>query len=367
MLRKYLILASLTLLAMVRIASACTCAPPMTVLDEFETSEEVVILRVVSVEKVDEADKRKYVNGVRSTNMIVEKVFKGRLHVGDEIVFGQGGGGDCVWTFHEQFVGQQFLFYLTRPENLGDWRPTEPGLWLGLQCSRSDGLKNVADDLLYLENLDKVQGRTRMSGTVSDWSNSGLVVEGMKIRIIGQEQTYETKTNRDGVFEMYDLPPGKYLIEPEIPHGWRIDPFLLQRSPSLVRNDHDAKGEPGAMKQVPVLLEAKKHAGVEIRFEIDNSARGRVIGPKGKPLKGVRVSILRPGKDEGPLDYTDEEGRFEIRGIPRGEYVLVAEQIDKPNKPVRKIFYPNVAERERATVITIGPGDMLENLDIVIP
>jgi len=368
MLRKYLILSALTLLAMVRMASACTCAPRMTVLEEFETSDEVVILRVVSVEKVDEANKKKYIDGIRSTNMIVQKVFKGSLRVGDEIVFTQGGSGDCIWSFHEQFVGQEFLFYLIRPEKLSDWEPREPGLWSGLQCGRSGRLKHVADDLLYLENLGKVRGKTRISGRISDWSDSDLVVEGIKIRIIGPERSYETKTNRDGVFEIYDLPPGKYLIEPEIPHGWKTDPFLLQRSPSLVRNDHDAIGEPGAMKQIPVLLEAKKHAGVEIMFVIDNSVRGRVIGPKGKPLKGVRVSILRPGQDDGPqLDYTDEEGRFEIRGIPRGDYVLVADHSDKPNKPLRKIFYPNVTERERATVITIGPGDVLENLDIVIP
>ena len=157
--RKYLILSALTLLALVRIASACSCALPMTVLDEFETSDEVVILRVVSVEKVDDGNKQKYVDGVRSTNMIVEKTFKGRLRVGDEIVFGQGGGADCVWTFHEQLVGQQFLFYLTRPEKLGDWGPREPGLWLGEQCGRSAGLKYVADDLLYLETLTKCMAK----------------------------------------------------------------------------------------------------------------------------------------------------------------------------------------------------------------
>ena len=38
----------------------------------------------------------------------------------DEIVFGQGGGADCIWTFNEQSVGHQYLFYLTRPETFSE-------------------------------------------------------------------------------------------------------------------------------------------------------------------------------------------------------------------------------------------------------
>ena len=63
------------------------------------------------------------------------------------------------------------------------------------------------------------------------------------------------------------------------------------------------------------------------------------------------------------------KGRFEITSIPQGEYVLVANQDGKPSnrEPFRKIFYPNVSERDRAAVISIGPGDTIDNIDIVIP
>ena len=46
--------------------------------------------------------------------MVVERVFKGKLKIRDEIVFGQGGGADCIWTFDEESIGHQFLFYLKR-------------------------------------------------------------------------------------------------------------------------------------------------------------------------------------------------------------------------------------------------------------
>ena len=50
-------------------------------------------------------------------------------------------------------------------------------------------------------------------------------------------------------------------------------------------------------------------------------------------------------------------------------YVLVANQDGKPSnrEPFHKILYPNVSERERAAVITIGPGETIDNLGLVIP
>src|SRR6185436_3337351 len=92
--------------------------------------------------------------------------------------------------------------------------------------------------------------------------------------------------------------------------------------------------------------------------------------PKGKGMNHVCVYLLRPGQDAwGPSNCTDEEGRFEITEIPEGEYVLVANQDGKLSnrEPFSKIFYPNVAERERAAVINISPGEKLANLDIFIP
>ena len=49
-------------------------------------------------------------------------------------------------------------------------------------------------------------------------------VEGKRIKIIGKDKTYEAKTDKDGIFEIYDLPPGKYFVEPEMPAGWKINP-----------------------------------------------------------------------------------------------------------------------------------------------
>lgn len=358
------------LLAVTKPANACSCGPRPTVLDEFEGSDEVVIVKAVSVEKAGDKEGERYVNGIKSTTMVVEKVFKGRLKVRDEIVFGQGGGADCIWTFSEQSVGRQFLFYLERPEKLSfpAVRSNDAGLWFAFTCGRLSGLEDAAEDLLYLENLSKVRGKTRISGSLhSDYPQ--LELEGIKIKIVGPKKTYQTKTDKDGVFEIYDLPPGKYVIEPETPAGWKVDPSWFRYSASIIGSDIRNPEIP-LPKQAAVMLEPKKHASIYIAITIDNYVRGRVLDSTGRGLNNVCVFLLRPGQDQwGPVGCTDEQGEFKITEVPEGEYVLVANQSGKlsSSEPFPKIFYPSAMERERATVINIGLGENVSNLDIVVP
>lgn len=348
-------------------ANACLCGQRPPVLDAFEQSDEVVILRAVSVEK---APAEKFVNGIKSITMVVEKVFKGKLDVRDEIVFAQGMGSDCNWTFDKESVDQQFLFYLTSPEKLSYYGPArEPGFWLVSICGRSTHLNWTGEDLLYLEKMEKLRGKTRISGTLAGgYEFPDLDVDGKKIKIIGPTRTYETKTNKDGVFEIYGLPPGKYFVEPETPPGWKMDPYRLMRSLSVVL-DESGRAEMKSPRQVTIALEPNKHASVNFVFTIENSVRGRVLDPKGKGMSRVWVHLLQHGHDSGRASCTDEQGEFEIIEIPKGQYVLVANPDGKPSsrEPFAKIFYPNVTERERALVIDIRPGEKLANLDIVIP
>ena len=353
------------LLGAPRTAGACTCGIQTTVLDAFEQADEVIIARAISVDKVGDSENTTgenegpYVSGVRSTTVVVEKVFKGTLKVRDEIVFGQGNGSNCIWTFTEGFIGEPILFYLKRPENL----------WYVSACGRSRGLEGASEDMLYLENMNKLRGKTRISGQLGSWGNRELDVAGKKVRIIGPKKTYEAKTNSDGVFEIYDLPPGKYSVEPDMPPGWKINTYDLRHSPSVEPTDFLGP-RTKSLKRVEITLQPKKHAAVDLAFEEDNRVRGRVLGPKGKALPGVCVYLWRPGQENwGPSDCTNTEGRFEITSVPQGEYVLVANQNGRPSsrEPFPKIFYPSAAERERAATIYVNPGDVIENIDVVVP
>jgi hypothetical protein len=98
------------------IVAACALAPKPTVLQAYEDSDVVVIARAISVEKVSDQSEMPIIGTrVLSTKMEVEKVFKGKLRVGDKMVFGQGNGIRCTWVFYEDDIGKEYLFYLHPP------------------------------------------------------------------------------------------------------------------------------------------------------------------------------------------------------------------------------------------------------------
>jgi hypothetical protein len=350
---------------------ACSCGTKPTVLDAYDESDVVIIARIVTVEKVESTEAREYVNGVRSATLRVERVFKGDVNLRDELVFGQGGGADCIWTFNEESIGDEVLLYLDRPDKISSRRFLpwdDPKLWLAGGCGRSRGVEGATDDLLYLERMSKVRGKTRISGTIGGWQNPDINVDGKKIRIIGEKKTYLTRTNKQGVFEIYDLPPGKYFVEPEMPAGWKIDPYWIRYSPSVT--ERYGEGEPSS-KRVEIVLLPKKHAGVDIVFAVDNAVRGKVLGPNGKPLQKVCVYLWDREQVDGfgPFDCTDKNGNFEIKSVASGEYVAVANRDGRvsTSEPFRTLYYPNVSERERAAIITVSPGDSISDINIVVP
>jgi hypothetical protein len=95
--RALLLPVSLALL-LPKIAAACVIAPKPTVLEAYKSADVVVITRAVSQEKTNHPSPLTN-NPVGSTTMEIEKVFKGKLRVGDKITFGQGNGPGCTWDF----------------------------------------------------------------------------------------------------------------------------------------------------------------------------------------------------------------------------------------------------------------------------
>ncbi|HEX8634307.1 MAG TPA: hypothetical protein VF703_09180 [Pyrinomonadaceae bacterium] len=347
-----------------REARACSCAPKQTTQVAYETADVVVVTRLVSVEKSVKTAPReripggdKYVYVDKSARMLVERVFKGNLKAGDEMTFAQGGGADCIWTFSEKEIGEEFLFYLNSGEQ-------NQAVWYGSECGRSSGLNRVADDLLYLNKLKRVRGKSRLSGTIRLNDAAALSVEGRSVRITGAGKTHEVRTDRNGVYEIYDLPAGQYRVEFETPPGWKALTFDERSLDGLSRP------EEGAPKGVPVTIEAKKHTALDVHFEIDNAMRGKVFDPHGRPMKEVCLALVH-AQGEAPKYFykaacTKESGDFEITEIPAGSYLLVVNPNGEISSrhPFKKFYYPNASEREGATVITIGAGNMLDGLDV---
>lgn len=244
---------------------ACSCMPKPTVLDEFERSQTVVIAKVVSVEKVKDTKENIWYKGIKSVKAKAEKVYKGDILIGKELIFRQGIGADCLWTFEEDDVGKRFLFYLNEPSKGHPFfsRIDEDSqiMYDASICGRSGSVDYSFDDLSYLNNIEKVRDKTRISGMLVGLGGGNPNFANTNIKIIGKKRTYTIKTDKNGFYEIYGLPAGRYLIEPEIPKEWRIIEFMLQNSSSYDENGY------GAKNQFPIILKEKSHAGLDLIFE----------------------------------------------------------------------------------------------------
>jgi len=330
--------------------------PRPTVLDAYNKADFVVIARAISVEKVsDDAETPPNTSRVLSIVMEVQKVFKGNLRVGDKMTFGQGNGIRCTWVFYEDVVGNEYLFYLENPTG-------DPKVWYEFGYTRSTVIDGVNDDLLYLNNLEANRGRTRVSGTLSE-DEEQVSPSGRRIWIVGNNKVYETRTDKNGVYEFYDLPPGRYRLEPELPFGWKITPTVPGTT-----TVSDPKRQI-QRRHILFTLKPRQHAAIDLAFVLDNVVSGSVVDVRGKPLPDVEVSLkpVDPENKSLNFEYTDEQGRFTIESITPGDYILVVNHDGEKTvaEPFGAVYYPNVTEKAKALVFHIRAGDNIKGLTIV--
>lgn len=222
-------------------ARACWCGTNPPVDRFYEETPNIAVLKVQSMEKYADDEWGYGADGIKQAKLTVERVYKGDLKVGQELTFAQGQGGDCIWTFDKKDTGQEILFYLgekpvdskslerAMSASFFSGAPAKDAWRVGI-CSRSGEIKHIIGDIKYIENVSKVRGKTRLSGrlsghipaaTVFDKSKHKLL-SNHKIIIKGNSKNIELKTDKDGFYEIYDLPAGKYKISPQKINGYKI-------------------------------------------------------------------------------------------------------------------------------------------------
>jgi len=326
-------------------AVACVALPLPTVLDAYEEADVVIIARMISIEKTKEPDPVHF--DVRSATMVIQKIFKGNVKVQDRISFAQGNGIDCLWMFDEKMIGQEYLLYLNIPEQGSD-------LWY-LGQGRSGELGATANDLRYLNNIEKVRGQTRVSGTLED----DFPVAGRKVRIIGRSKTFQTTIDENGVYEIYGLPPGRYLIAPELPYGWIID---QEGFPTASEKPSHSK------TQKAFTLKAKRHAVIDFGFKIDNVVEGYVVDEKGRPMAQASI-VLKPENDVGneASKFLDKKGHFRFESVQAGRYELI---VHEPiTQPLTRVGYydPQKDRLLKSVPISIKHGQSMRGIKIIVP
>ena len=357
------------------IALGCSCAAMPTVLDSFNDSSLVVITHMVSVDKIAEKQGEYDIHYLRSVNMVVDKAYKGNVKVGDELTFAQGGGSDCVWTFDESWIGHKYLFYLGPATKGHPWMQEDKGdlvpMYYAIACGRSRGIDAAASDISFLDNIDKLRNKTRLSGQYDSWYSNAPSFAGLKLKIIGKTKTYEAKTDKSGFYEIYDLPPGDYVVEPQIPFGWKINNYMLEKS--LSAYDRYRSKQLDSSTRITVTIEAKRHTLLDLTFDMDTAIRGRILSPAGKPMKDVCVKAvsteLKEGDYRGHFDCSNDKGEFSIEEMGPDNYVLVVNDDGRMNgnHPFGVVFYPGVSDYKNAGIVKVELGKYVTGLDIQIP
>jgi hypothetical protein len=341
-----------------RIANACGCYHTSTVLDDYEHADLVIIARMTGVTK----GANRFGSDISHATMSVRKVFKGDVKIDQQLTFENGDFTlDCSWSFFANYVGNSYLLYLYKPE-----KASEP--FSVSSCNRSSSLEGAHEDLLFLENIARLRGRTRVSGYVAFEGADDDKLEGQRLRIAGRNKTYIATTDKQGVFELYDLPPGRYSVEPLIDGAWVLDEYQLTRNPTraeLMSVDDD----PPPPQKLWFTLRPKKHFGVSMRFRLNNRIAGRVTTAAGQPLNRVCVSLVAANTLPNVCNaFTEADGTFVIRSVSAGSYNLL---INHPNvksyyQPFPTLYYPNVTDAEAAKVLTVKFAESIEGLNFVV-
>ena len=322
---------------------ACSCAGTPSVCGAFATAEAVFVGTVSRVENktAKDQDGREHIVG-QTAYVQVDEAFKGAKT--PQLIF-RSYGSSCDVQYEE---GQRRLFYARYNK--------DDKAWVIGGCDRSTLLQHAADDLLYLRGLPASAQKTRIAGELKTQEYKPLM--GVKVKLIGENKTYEVSTDKNGVYEAYDLPAGKYVIEPDIPLNLKI-----RYTSNSVSSDRNRR---------QVELKDKSCAGIDFYFSENTVIQGRVLSPDGQPMNRVCVRLLlkeKPAETPFLLDCTEHDGRFKIDEIALGEYYLVANDdgVISSDEPFPLTYYPGVFEKEKATVLNIASGDKLEDFDIHIP
>lgn len=232
---------------------ACSCGAFPSPKDAWLATPLVFVGQVTKVDPRPSSNPIADLSVPQTVWLRVEEPFKG-VTAGESVQLNQQAGG-CWGKLRP---GERALLYVHASERRATWEARP--------CFRTRRLDRVADDLLFLRALPRSAQGSRLSGTIGyDWTLPPQSLAGIPVRISASGLSFELKTDAQGVFEIYGLPPGEYLVEPIAPQGLKV------QAPAV-------SGVEPAQRRGKRTIVLRKDAGVSLEFSIFAELQARLNG-----------------------------------------------------------------------------------------
>lgn len=256
-------------------------------------------------------------------------------------------GGACGYKFE---LGTEYVVYGYRDQAT---RRVSTGL-----CTRTRPLADGTEDVQFARNAASRPRGSEIFGTAErywvdlatgDRSEDGWVTNA-KVTATAGTNVFTTTTGTDGRFRFSGLTPGKYSVAIEMP---------ADLSPQRTRN---------------VEVADRGCAQVDYYATLDGRIQGRLVDQTGKSggIEAVSLVPLVSIKEKRPRnfwDVSDENGDFEIKDLPPGQYLLGLNVGDAPDKdePYETTYYPGTRDPDSATIFTLGSAEKISGIEFRVP
>ena len=335
----FLVIAFFCLLLIPATVVACSCGtgdPPF----EFNRAKAVFIGRMLGgTEKLSVKERGlSRLLEAGKVRFAVEEVFKGGVAGEVTIEIASMDGTSCgPYGLKRK---EQYLVYAYGDEK--DGKSLYSGVCTRTVATRS---KYAKDDLDFLRNLPPADTGGNLRGRI--WADlkghRAIPLSDVKVNILSaDEQIITVFTDKNGEFEVNQLKPGKYTVEPEFPANYVSD-----------RNSAE------------VMVDDRGSAAVGFEAYIDGRVLGRVLDKQGNGFNSIFLNLEGGGKRV--FGHGQGDGRFEVKHAPPGEYVLVLEMRHADYKKNKNYYFPGTFDREKAAVIRVGLGEKVEGLEFPLP
>ena len=169
-------------------------------------------------------------------------------------------------------------------------------------------------------------------------TDTGEPLSGFALRVSGPTSLdkHETTTNESGEFVCASLRPGEYALMPA------DDTWANAESAPRIK-----------------LASGEARQGIDLRVAQSGTIRGRVYNEQtGNGIPGAAVILRKNLMGYGNSVSTDNNGAYEMRGVPPGEHALAVQMNDR--------LASNPYGDQEAAVLSVKAGAVLEGVDLAV-